>query len=374
MREFTDTVRRELGGTVLASPEPGDAARMARRVLGTRARRRQGRLAGAVAVAVVLVLGVASVVTTATPGAPEAVAVTRWPARGALADNLGLVERARQAWGTRAAQVVYAGTSGEVGTVVVLSDPQPDGGVRLAFLTGTPELRVRARLAIPADQVLLPAFGFVAAEPGRALGVVVTAPDVTTAAFSGVTRPVTVHPADGLAAAVLAPAAAAWNTSIGTGDPQHPAFGVLTGSADDPTVSSGTVVRAAAAAQFVVSGVPGVSAGAVKSGDVVVTRAGFVAVVTRTAGDLVVVNSTPVGLRATTAAGVPVTLGGSSGRVDDPITVTAAGAEVRDGDRIVLSGFGRSAGVVELGTVHAGRLQRAVAVPADGAEVLLIHR
>ncbi|WIX80612.1 hypothetical protein QRX50_07545 [Amycolatopsis carbonis] len=371
--EFTDTVRRELGETALAAPEPEAAARMAQRVLRTRARRRQRRLVGAAAAAVVLALGAATIVTTqSTSSQVQAVPVTQWPARGALADNLGLVERARQAWGTRAARVVFAGTSTEVGTVVVLSSVERDGEIRLAFLTAAPELQVRAQLSIPADQVMAPAFGFVSSEPDRALGVVVTAPGVTTAWFSSsAADTVSVQPVDGLAAAVLAPAAAAWNTAIATGGPQHPDFGELTSSSHDPAVSPGTVARAGTDTQFAVFGVDA------KPGDVVATRAGLVGVVTTADGDLAGLNFTPPslwGLRTTTASGEPVTLTRVGSLVDDPIAVTPAGPGVREGDRIVLSGFGRSAGVVVLGTVHAGRLLRAVPTPPTGAKVLVIRR
>ncbi|QYN24273.1 hypothetical protein [Amycolatopsis sp. DSM 110486] len=372
-QEFTDTVRWELGETALAPPEPGDAARMARRVLGTRTRRRQRTLAGAAAAAVVLALGAATIVTTQTTSSQvQAVPVTQWPARGSLAGNVDLIERARWDWGGQAAQVVFAGSRPEVGTIVVLRSQEHDGGVRLAFLTG-PELAVQAQLTVPAGRLTAPAYGFVASAPngGPATGVAVTAPQVDTAAFtSGETQV-----ADGLATAELPPTAAAWNTSLATGNPQHPVFGELSTSAHDPAISTGTVVRARDDAQFGISGVDA------KPGDVVATRAGFVGVITEGRDDFAAVKSNPGalsepwGLRATTATGEPVTLTDTGSSVDSPVIVTPAGAgELHDGDRIVLTGFGHSAAVVALGTVHAGRLQRAVRVPPDGTEVLLIHR
>ncbi|MET7990643.1 hypothetical protein ABZU76_07005 [Amycolatopsis sp. NPDC005232] len=372
-QEFTDTVRRELGETALAPPEPGAAARMARRVLETRTRRRQRTLAGAAAAAVVLALGAATIVTTQTTSSQvQAVPVTQWPARGSLAGNVDLIERARWGWGGQAAQVVFAGSRPEVGTIVVLRSQERDGGVRLAFLTG-PELQVQARLTVPAGGLAAPAYGFVASAPdgGPATGVAVTAPQVDTARFtSGETQV-----ADGLATAKLPPTAAGWNTSLATGNPQHPVFGELITSAHDPAISTGTVVRARDDAQFGISGVDA------KPGDVVATRAGFLGVITEGRDDFAAVKSNPGalsepwGLRATTATGEPVTLTDTGSSVDSPAIVTPAGAgELHDGDRIVLTGFGHSAAVVALGTVHAGRLQRAVPVPPDGTEVLLIHR
>ncbi|MEV4595871.1 hypothetical protein AB0K15_00540 [Amycolatopsis sp. NPDC049253] len=373
-QEFTDTVRREFGESALAPPEPGDAARMARRVLETRTRRRQRRLVGAAAAAVVFALGAATIGTTQpTSSQVQAVPVTQWPARGSLAGNVGVVDRARWGWGGQAAQVVFAGSRPEVGTIVVLRSQDRDGGVRLAFLTG-PDLQVQAELSIPADRLTAPAYGFVASAPdsGPATGVAVTAPQVDSATFtSGETQV-----ADGLATAELPPTAAAWNTSLATGNPQHPIFGTLTSSAHDPAVSVGTVVRAGADAQFGVSGVTA------KPGDVVATQAGFVGVITTGLDDFAVLKSNPDelsgpwGLRTVTASGESVTLIGTGG----PTTVIPAGAgALHEGDRIVLTGFGRSAAVLALGTVHAGKngswlLQRAVPLPPDQSSVLLIHR
>ncbi|WP_432849093.1 hypothetical protein ACQPXB_00605 [Amycolatopsis sp. CA-161197] len=373
-QEFTDTVRRELGETALTAPEPGDAARMARRVLRTRSRRRQWTLVGAAAAAVMLALGAATVVTTQTTSSQvQAVPVTQWPARGSLAGNVDLIERARWGWGGPAAQVVFAGSRPEVGPIVVLRSQERDGGVRLAFLTG-PELRVQAQLTVPSAQLTAPAYGFVASAPdgGPATGVAVTAPQVDTARFtSGETQV-----ADGLATAKLPPTAAAWNTSLATGNPQHPVFGTLTSSAHDPAVSTGTVVRAGAAAQFGISGVDA------KPGDVVATQAGFVGVITTGLDDFALLKSNPDelsgpwGLRTVAASGESVTVIGTGG----PTTVIpAAAGALHEGDRIVLTGFGRSAAVVALGTVHAGRdgswlLQRAVPLPPDQSSVLLIHR
>lgn len=81
----------------------------------------------------------------------------------------------------------------------------------------------------------------------------------------------------------------------------------------------------------------------------------------------------------TAVTGYPVTLAGSGTHVGDPVTVTAAPGVLREGNRIVLTGFEASAGVVNLGTVQpaAGgtwRLQPSVATPPDGAVVVLIHR
>ncbi|MEU4669826.1 hypothetical protein AB0F91_18030 [Amycolatopsis sp. NPDC023774] len=90
--------------------------------------------------------------------------------------------------------------------------------------------------------------------------------------------------------------------------------------------------------------------------------------------------SGPWGLHTVTASGESVTLTGTGGRGGAPTIVIPAGAgALQEGDRIVLTGFGRSAAVVALGTVHAGKdgswlLQRAVPLPPHRSSVLLIHR
>ncbi|MEU4675050.1 hypothetical protein AB0F91_45695 [Amycolatopsis sp. NPDC023774] len=67
--------------------------------------------------------------------------------------------------------------------------------------------------------------------------------------------------------------------------------------------------------------------------------------------------------------GNPVTLTAGGTHVGDPVTVTAAPGVLREGNRIVLTGFGASAGLVNLGTVQpaAGGTWRAAAQRGDPA-------
>lgn len=117
-----------------------------------------------------------------------------------------------------------------------------------------------------------------------------------------------------------------------------------------------------------------------------VAPAGFVGLVTAVRDGLAILDSNPAavsgtsGLRTGTAVtGNPVTLAGGGTHVGDPVTVTAAPGVLREGNRIVLTGFGASAGLVNFGTVQpaAGgtwRLRPSVATPPDDAVVVLIHR
>ncbi|WP_328605924.1 hypothetical protein OG943_38990 [Amycolatopsis sp. NBC_00345] len=402
-QKFEDTVRQELAATPLPATQPDESAQMARAVLATRARRRRRGVVAAAVTAVAVAAGGSAVIGTVNgSGAPAQVqtaAVTQWPARGPLSGDTGLAQRARQVWSQAApdavssglpAALLYAGAtpagSAVAETVVVLRGQDHDGGTRLAFLTGSDQqhLQVRAQLEVPDGQLGAPAYGFVGTQPRTggttapvSLAVAITAPGVTSAWFttSAVDAEMSdsvSRPADGLLTTALPPAAAAWNTRIATGGPKNPAFGTLTGTTVDPVTSPGVLTGGGARLQG--------STGAAR-GDIVTTTAGFAGVVTAVSatGEAVVdadLAQLPVasGLRVVTAVtGHPVTLSATGGQA----TVTAGPEVLREGNRIVLTGFGISAGEVNLGTVHPGPggtwlLQRTTR-PADGPAAL-IHR
>ncbi|GLY44471.1 hypothetical protein Amsp01_104940 [Amycolatopsis sp. NBRC 101858] len=359
----------------------GEAASVAHRAPRTQARRR--RLWPGVAVAAVVAVvvaggGAALVMASSGDEAPaQPVAVAQWPARGPLAGDTALVDRAKLAWANASpagapgseAAVLYAGPlgrqAGQNVTLVVLRRDDAAGRTSLGFMTtpsttGAPDtatLMVRAQVAVSTSGPAPAAYGFVVSRsaPGApgSWAVALAAPGMPTARFGtsvvehGIAG--TAAPSlDGLLTVDLPPQAAAWNTGLAFGDRGERGIASLVAAAGDPATRTVTATPRLDGT-FTVTG-----AADAQPGDLLTLHDGLIGVVTTggaTAGagtDLTTLRTSGLSSRTATADR-PVGLAAGPGRLS---TVTAGPGVLHEGDRIVAGGFPGTAALINLGTVH----------------------
>ncbi|MEV7550398.1 hypothetical protein AB0N89_12305 [Amycolatopsis sp. NPDC089917] len=408
MDEFEQRLRQQYAAVAVPAIGAGESERMARSVLAAHARRwRRGAIAAVIAAIAVLgggVVAVESLYALSRGQIQNATSVTQWPARGSLAGDTALAERAQQLWqrvtpptvdSGSAVTVLYAGPpppgDTDMGIVVVLRGRDHAGRILLAFVTGTDpqHLRMRAQLHVPAGVPPAPAYGFVdgLASPQSSrptLALALTAPGVSAAAFtSSATDPgrssTTNRSPDGLITDRLPPPVRAYNTRVVATTADGEISGQLTGAGGDPTLTPVTLTGGGTRLHTTPDT-------AVAEDDIVVTPEGFVGLVRRiddtgTGTRDVLVDTDPTRLTPVVTETTPDLPGGTSvflSPTATSIVVSAGGFLLAEGTRILLPGFSRPTKgtiTIDIGTVRAGpggsRLLRRSVDPADGPAILI---
>lgn len=379
-------------------------------------------MAGAGLAVVLAVGGLTTVLGDAGPGssvtaaAASAGPVTSWAPRGSFVGDADLLSKARALWLQEAPADVtsmagpvalYAGSAPGrelqptvSATVVVLRDQDAAGHVTLGYITspllptGTApsgELVLRAHATVPFGQENIAAVGFMATTPDPAdgalpsptsFGFALTNPGVGATRFS--TSIVDDEMSDSSATAtddgaltfLAPPEAGAWNTEviIGSGDAAiHVPL-----AASDPETTTATVTPDS-------DGTLRVTGGTSRVGDLVSTHDGVLGTVVSADQNTMVVDPNLQHLGSLPGANPQTAVTSSPGLLttspDGSITfaTTDPGYELKDGNRIVVSGYPTATTLLNLGHVSPGpdgtwTLRRSAPLPEGPTTVSVIAR